>query len=103
RIWSVTASMTTAFTVVEPTSMPMKNCLSIVVEPTRAIRRLRFLTVAAQLRLVDRHLRFDVVDEVRGQTDHALGVRHIVKRPLAFRVSFHPGAALVERQAGIFQ
>ena len=81
------ASITTAFTVVEPTSMPMRKLFVHV-----SWRPLRWLICVR-----------DVVHEIRRQSDHALGVRHVVQRPLRFRMRLHPGAALVQRQAGLLQ
>src|ERR1700733_4276941 len=84
--------MTTAFTVVDPTSIPIKNCWSMLLKaPLGSLVRRRL------------HLLCNMMHEAGCSADDALGVRHMVQRPLRFRMRLYPGAALIQRQAGLFQ
>src|SRR6185369_11684936 len=79
---SVSASTTTALTVVEPTSMP-----------------------TSRARLVDMtaHPLRDVHHEVGGAADEPFGVGDVVHRALHLGVVIHVGAALIEREAGALE
>src|ERR1035437_9664966 len=135
--------MTTAFTVVEPTSIPIRKFLSMVCSrqdndcgadplvrgrrprrPSRAVvpaagrgrpARTRgsaplswqpaFLAVMVLVRFAynGRHARRDVVHEIRGAADDTLFVGDPIQRTLGFGIGLHPGAALVQREPGLFQ
>src|SRR5690348_17269071 len=76
--------MTTALTVVEPTSIPIRNWLDMLVG-------------------LGLHAIGNVMNKVGSAAYDTLGVRHLIERLPGFGVCIHPGAALIEGEAGGFE
>src|ERR1035438_6651686 len=95
--------MTTAFTVVEPTSIPMRKFLSMGVDLVKTGRARGTPSHLIRFGAFGGHARGDVVHEVRGSADYALFVGDLIERASGFGMGVHPGAALLQRERGLFQ